>query len=270
MNPILPPYWASGSLPPTSAPAGAGVPQAGTRFMKFDDRDQRFLRGDEFSNAYALSLDKPREPVLRVAMLEDLVRDKRILDFGFADHLPLLEQKRAEGTWLHGRLRAAAAECVGLDNEKEAVDHLRDIVGLDDVYTFDLFSDVPPTAVESRHYDYIVLGEVLEHTNDPVAFLRAMHDKFGHLADRIVITVPNAFRIHNFLAALRRKELINSDHRFWFTPYTLAKVVSESGWQVEECVPCSGFTPRRMAWLQRFVFRRWPILQEGLYLIARS
>jgi hypothetical protein len=32
------------------------------------------------------------------------------------------------------------------------------------------------------------------------------------------------------------KEIINSDHRFWFTPYTISKVVASAGYYPERII----------------------------------
>ncbi len=57
--------------------------------------------------------------------------------------------------------------------------------------------------------------------------------KFTSIADRIIVTVPNAFKFENFLNAMRDREAINSDHRYWFTVYTIAKVMTLSGITME-------------------------------------
>jgi hypothetical protein len=47
----------------------------------------------------------------------------------------------------------------------------------------------------------------------------------------LVLTTPNAFRYQAALQSLRGQEIINSDHRYWFSPYTLAKVMWRAGYR---------------------------------------
>jgi hypothetical protein len=49
-----------------------------------------------------------------------------------------------------------------------------------------------------------------------------------------VITVPNAWTQTTMRMANRSAEIINSDHRYWFTPYTLSKVIVQAGLQLED------------------------------------
>jgi hypothetical protein len=68
------------------------------------------------------------------------------------------------------------------------------------------------------------------------------------------------------------KELINSDHRYWFTPYTLAKVVTRAGFTslrlgfVENGVPRSRGGIRRA--LKQRLLRMHPALREVLVMEA--
>jgi hypothetical protein len=49
-----------------------------------------------------------------------------------------------------------------------------------------------------------------------------------------VITVPNAWTQTTMHMANQSAEIINSDHRYWFTPYTLSKVIVQAGLELED------------------------------------
>ena len=85
--------------------------------------------------------------------------------------------------------------------------------------------------LKSEQWQYIVLGEVLEHINNPVEFLTQLNSNFKGHVDSIIITVPNAFALKNIKNAFRNVEEINSDHRYYFTPYTLGKILTLSGYR---------------------------------------
>ena len=52
---------------------------------------------------------------------------------------------------------------------------------------------------------------------------------------KYVITVPNALCFTRKAVFMNGFERINTDHRYWFTPYTIAKVMYEAGIMPEEC-----------------------------------
>jgi hypothetical protein len=90
----------------------------------------------------------------------------------------------------------------------------------------------------------MILGEIIEHISNPAAFLNALRERYAGYVGKIILTTPHAFRYKNFTrAAKTHQEIINSDHRFWFTPYTLAKIAVDAGlwpeefWLVENLKP---------------------------------
>ena len=71
---------------------------------------------------------------------------------------------------------------------------------------------------------------ILEHVGDPVSFLKGVKRNLGSNVERIIITVPNAYSAeHCSYVNGYGREVLNSDHKFWFTPYTLLKVMTEAG-----------------------------------------
>lgn len=50
-----------------------------------------------------------------------------------------------------------------------------------------------------------------------------------HFKGEYIITVPNAFSFLRDKKFASRVECINSDHRFWFTHYTISKIMYMAG-----------------------------------------
>jgi hypothetical protein len=84
----------------------------------------------------------------------------------------------------------------------------------------------------------VILGEVLEHIDNPVKFLTVLDDKINSIASAVIITVPNAWQYLNWKKALKGIEVINSDHRYWFTPYTICKVATCAGLSLQSLTLC--------------------------------
>jgi hypothetical protein len=55
-----------------------------------------------------------------------------------------------------------------------------------------------------------------------------------YVIDNIFITVPYAFGLRQMFSGIKKIEYNNSDHRYWFSPYTIAKVCIEAGIYPEE------------------------------------
>jgi hypothetical protein len=203
------------------------------KFMKVQVSDIPFLKGEKFSSGLVFPLSKvtPAGDLKdRITFLSRLVNGKRVLHVGCVDHLPLVDEKRRRGLWLHERLDELSSQCVGIDINREGCDYVRGL-GFGDIFCFDIIKDPVPTDLSSQSFDYLILGEMIEHADNPVEFLRALRLKFSGFADYLIITTPNVFRFQNMISSLCRRECINSDHRYWFSPYTLAKVLTIAGYE---------------------------------------
>jgi 2-polyprenyl-3-methyl-5-hydroxy-6-metoxy-1,4-benzoquinol methylase len=198
--------------------------------MKPNKTDLEYLEGKKFSSGYCFNINFP--VILernRVDLLVNLCSGKKIIHFGCADHIPLIKEKIKDGQHLHSRLEDNASKLIGLDSDRKAVDYLKKNCGFNDVYKFDLFSNEIPTEIDNMKFDYIILGEVLEHVDNPVSFLAEMNKKFSKIVPQIIVTVPNIASIIRLRQIAKNYECINTDHRYWFTPYTLSKVVLRAG-----------------------------------------
>lgn len=167
----------------------------------------------------------PREgPVDRHEALVEAVRGRRAVHVGFVDEL--MGSKIAADVWLHARLAEAAVSLVGLDADEEGVAAAR-AAGYE-AHVVDAQSADAVRALGLERADVVVAGELIEHLDAPGPFLRAMRE----LADELVLTTPNAYRLLNFLAPLSGSELIHPDHTAWHSPATLRRLCDLSGWEV--------------------------------------
>jgi hypothetical protein len=240
--------------------------------MKLENREVSFLKGHEFTSGLVVPLNRPgltESRNDRLGFLRELVRGKDIIHIGCVDHMPLIEGKRKSGHWLHDILISSARLCVGIDINREGVEHLKTL-GVGNVYTMDILKDDMPAELKGKKFDYLVLGEMIEHVDNPVDFLAAVRKKFAGQARELVTTTPNVFRIQNLINTLRAREYINSDHRYWFSPYTLAKVLSQAGYDDVE-IDLVWDAPLRTGFsgmAKRLIGATWPATRDCL--IARS
>jgi hypothetical protein len=188
----------------------------------------------------------PREgPVDRIDALVDAARGRRVVHVGFVDEL--MKAKQAGGVWLHERLAGVAASLVGLDLDEAGVEAAR-AQGYR-VYAVDAQSPEAVRALGLERADVVIAGELIEHLDASGPFLHAMHE----LADELVLTTPNAYRLANFLVPLSGREAVHPHHTAWHSPQTLRRLLALTGWRTE-----------RIAYYHTPVHRTGQPLQNGL------
>jgi hypothetical protein len=201
--------------------------------MTFDEETWQYLRGSKFSNRIDVPL-RFKEPIPnRVAFLTEMARGQKVVHLGCLDHQPLIADKIARKQWLHKELTDVSAACIGVDIDEAALRYVQDSFGYTNIilgnFTTDRFEKIA-----SAHWDYAILGELLEHIDNPVQFLSSIRTNYASNIKRIVVTVPNAWTRITMKMAQSSIEMINSDHRYRFTPYTLAKVLFQAGMVTEQ------------------------------------
>jgi 2-polyprenyl-3-methyl-5-hydroxy-6-metoxy-1,4-benzoquinol methylase len=192
-----------------------------------------YIKGQKFHSGLNFPIHEKESAktnvVDRFSFLKESLSNKKILHIGCADHLNLIDKKRNAGIWIHESLSEISSECIGIDINRKAIDYIRDHLGITNVICADVTKKIPEFLLKPPAWDIVFLGEIIEHLNDPVAFLTILKNNIGSNANELVITAPNALRWQNFKNAQKGIECINSDHRYWFTPYTLSKILSEAG-----------------------------------------
>ncbi len=240
--------------------------------MQFDAKLFEYLHGAKFSNglqaAYPFAEEDFRYDT-RINWLRTMCAGKKVVHVGCVDHaLKQVKHKLKRGNWLHAHLMEICARVLGVDIDANGIDELRQELQITDLLAADLRND-PCEPIVSAQWDMILLAEVLEHIGDPVSFLSTLRERFGHLTSEFVITVPNVFASEVVSHAKRGIEAINSDHRFWFTPFTIAKVCIDAGLTPTRVVLCRNGTIKRRALLRNRRMRRQPLLRNNIIVCAR-
>jgi glycosyltransferase involved in cell wall biosynthesis len=221
-----------------------------------------YLKGEKFSSGLQVSF--PKSPYVdRFTVLENICRGKRVIHLGFADHKELIETKIKNNVWLHARLMKVASVCYGIDINCEAVDFVKNNFRINNIFCADILNEDLPPQIKKEKIDLVVIPEVLEHTDNAVAFLMNLKSKLFSIVNEVVITVPNAFRISNFQFAKSNIEAINSDHRYWFTPYTLLKVLVRSGYEPLDIILVDSYQSSDS------LSKEIPLLREDIIAVAR-
>jgi SAM-dependent methyltransferase len=201
---------------------------------------ETYLSGEAFSDDLSF---RPRiighaQP--RGDLLTGWAAQRRVLHVGFADHAPLIARRAADGSWLHARLTRSALACHGIDIDAAAVEVARGL-GFDNVQRLDVFAPEAREALARCAPDLVLVPDVIEHLPDPAAFLRRLAQCLPQA--EFVVSVPNAFSLRNALHGVRGVEHVNTDHRAWFSPFTLLKVLADAGLAGAELHGCQVVAP---------------------------
>jgi 2-polyprenyl-3-methyl-5-hydroxy-6-metoxy-1,4-benzoquinol methylase len=224
-----------------------------------------YLKGNLFSENMSFTFAFPVPVQDRIELLTELALGKRILHIGCCDHIALMRKKISAGRWLHGKLTEVATYCVGIDIDASAVAEARRLSKLSNIYHGDITGPDEIPVIGECVFDYVIFGEVLEHIGNPVSFLSAFLSNYRANVRKVVITVPNAFRAGNIQNIFRSREVINTDHRFFFTPYTLAKVASDAGLALSS-IKMARYSNASL--IKQAILNRFPLLAEVLVFIG--
>lgn len=199
--------------------------------MIISGKDLSYLQGQNFDDGYELKLTNNRV-MTRLDFLLDRCKGKNVLHIGCCDHKPLIKEKVEHHIWLQGLLEEVSDSCIGVDIDKDTIEYVREERFSNNVYWGDITDESIVNTIPQMYYDCVVMGEILEHVDNPVEFMNRFKNTLVKLNfpldGEIIISVPNLYKMQRF--GLRRSvEIINTDHRYWFSPYTLAKILIRGG-----------------------------------------
>jgi SAM-dependent methyltransferase len=171
----------------------------------------------------------PAAPAVeRIAHLTARARGRRVVHVGFVDTGCRALQEGA-GTWLHAHLDAVAADLVGLDVDAAGV---ADAVAAGyRAHVADCRDPAALAALGLAPADLVIAGEVIEHLDDPGAFLAGVHGLVAP-GGLLVVTTPNAYGLLNVVASVAGREVNHPDHVVMFTWRTLTNLAARHGWEV--------------------------------------
>lgn len=226
--------------------------------------EEKYLNGSEFHNSYKYSLKRLNFLGSTNDFLEDISRDKNVVHIGCTDHDDLIDKKIENNTYLHSLLVKSSSRCIGIDVNAEAL-KLLESKGIENLYCHDITKGLPEKEVDTN-WDLILLPDVLEHIDETIKFLTQLRENFPKSTSnlKLLITVPNALKIRNFRNILSHVEEINTDHRAWYTPFTLSKIVTLSGWKINKVSTLERFS--KISFLKRQLLKYFPILADTIVI----
>lgn len=239
--------------------------------MKLPPDSLAYLQDKHFASSYEFQLEFDKDDFKlysRIDWLAQMVTEKHVIHLGCVDHnLSTIKKKLKKNLWLHARLVDTSKRCLGIDINESGIRCLREELGYNDVLAGNIINQ-NYSEIENSHWEYIILGEIIEHMNNPLDSLRKIHHQYKNSIEKIIITVPNAFALRNFKHSGKGIERINSEHRYWFTPYTICKILTITGYNVRSLRACGGNKNKARSFFKNFQLQRYPLLRNGLIVEA--
>jgi len=175
----------------------------------------------------------PKVPIVagRQDFVLDQCRGKRVLHLGCVD-AGLLEERFSSGELLHQRLASVTSVLWGMDIDTEGISFLREH-GFANLIVGDICYMNEVKELEDQTFDMILACEVVEHLMNPGLFLAAVKRLMEVDKTRLIVSVPNAFRIDTLVNLCHGYEYIHPDHNYWFSFVTLRNLLEKSCLTVE-------------------------------------
>lgn len=95
-----------------------------------------------------------------------------------------------------------------------------------------------------RRFDTVVAAEIIEHLEDPYAFLRGLRDVLRP-DGRLVLSTPNPLGLPVVLLELlhSRRWFYSADHTFYFLPRWVERMLDDTGFRLRHIQPVGIWLP---------------------------
>lgn len=139
----------------------------------------------------------------------NLAKGKRVLDIGLCEHT---RERIASTHWKHKALAAASDYIVGVDIDEELVTYIQSLGFNARV------ADATGDADLGEKFDLVVIGDVIEHVENPVGLLR-FAKRHLNPKGQIIVRTPNAF-CYNYVWSVFKNgtDISNLEHLFYVVP----------------------------------------------------
>jgi hypothetical protein len=175
-------------------------------------------------------------PVDRIGYIREACAGLRVLDLGAMDETAW-HAKRGRGTWLHEEIGRTAAHVDGIDNSALVPAEGLRTGANSTIWRGDVGDPERVVAALEEPPDVIVAGELIEHLESPLQFLKRFAAAARLSGKTLILSTPNATALHNVLIALTRRESTHHDHLCLLSYKTLNTLCMRAGFADWEIIP---------------------------------
>ena len=189
---------------------------------------------EKHKNDYAVELPK-RGIQSRLNLFRKHLKNKIVLHIGCSDW-PDTEEKIENKDLLHQYLGNIAAELYGLDVSAESVGIMKK-GEIKNVFAGDLYFLHNDKNLSDKKFDALLISEVIEHLVNPGLALESIRKYVLKTNPKceVIFTVPNYQNLwYNFTSGLTGKEVVNSDHKYYFSYRTFRTLIENYNFEVND------------------------------------
>jgi len=165
----------------------------------------------------------------------DLIKGKNVLHIGACDS-PYSKERYLNGLLLHCQINAVCNKAVGLDIDRDSIKDLKDL-GVNNIFYGNIIDNIYDTDLQEQNFDYIILGDVIEHLDNPGYALTNIR-KMMKENTNVIITVPNCFSYSAIKNLVNRNEVVHPDHIFWTSKATMEKMLRNQNLEIKKFQYC--------------------------------
>ena len=193
---------------------------------------------------------------------------KKVLHLGCTDS-PVHEKQYQNGRLLQQKLLGPCGSVTGIDIEPGSLEWLQATLGKGDYRLGDIEDTAFMSPLKAEGFEVILLPDVLEHLNNPMAALSNIR-LICNESSRLIVSVPTAYSIKSFMRVVVGHELIHPDHVAFYSPYVLTNLLDRAGFSCTEHFAFVGGGRGPIAAGTNLVARWFPRLAEGVGVLART
>jgi 2-polyprenyl-3-methyl-5-hydroxy-6-metoxy-1,4-benzoquinol methylase len=160
-----------------------------------------------------------------------LVRGKSVLDVGSIGHS--YAGRNGYKTWNFAVLADHAAKIKGFDLLASDVAAARED-------GFDIDVGDAESYISAEPYEVVFAGDLIEHLSNPGRFVACCHQNLVP-GGRLVLSTPNTYSFAKIARVIGRRTNeppVNPEHTCYYTPQTLAELVTRHGFRLVEVKYC--------------------------------
>ena len=211
------------------------------------------------------------KPVLRRSFILETCKNKRVLHLGCTDS-PFTVDRLRDGSLLHLQICEVSERNVGIDIDAEAINLLNEN-GISDAFVCDAINAGQLMQKLAFTPDIVVVGEILEHLPNPGYCLSNLAT-FLDPDVSLLVSVPNALFVRSIAHLALGYEKTHPDHVAFYSPVTLHRLLSSSGFVVDRILPYTqvhtGFKQKLLAAIEKLFLWWQPYFSQGLIALAHT
>ncbi|MCC7288970.1 class I SAM-dependent methyltransferase [bacterium] len=187
---------------------------------------------DKSNSVFVHNVGEPPRHI-REDFILNSCKGKSVLHFGFAD-APFTKNRLKSNEILHIRIKKVAKSVFGADINSAAIDEYRKATKDLNNAEIDITKKIDTGLFKNQKFDVILLGEIVEHLDNPVQALQNLKEISAKVCTRgsyLLITVPSAFSFDGQVAAYHGYEIVHPDHLYYFSPVTIKTLLRRAGFR---------------------------------------